>query len=116
MEDLEKKLLTGGKENKSKSVPVSSFPETLLASPLNVTACTGPVKLSPYDGKTNWEVISHRDGQSIRGARVTLDDPCELPCKSDIEKLRDGFQAFKAQHQNQEKRNFKCWGRGELGT
>ncbi|GFS70771.1 uncharacterized protein TNCV_498311 [Trichonephila clavipes] len=38
MEDLEKNLLTGGNENKSKSVPVSAFPETVLASPMSVTA------------------------------------------------------------------------------
>ncbi|GFV55765.1 uncharacterized protein TNCV_167511 [Trichonephila clavipes] len=56
MEDLEKKLLAGGNENKSKSVPVSAFQETVLASPVPVTAYTGPVKLSTYDGKTNWEV------------------------------------------------------------
>ncbi|GFW77834.1 uncharacterized protein TNCV_3404091 [Trichonephila clavipes] len=58
---------------------------------------------------------SHRDRHSIRGARVTLDAPCESPWKSDIEKLRDEFQAFKAQRQNQEKRNFKCWGCGGTG-
>ncbi|GFU50484.1 uncharacterized protein TNCV_2042841, partial [Trichonephila clavipes] len=56
MEDLEKKLLAGGNENKSKSVPVSAFPKPVLASPVPVTAFTGPVKLSTYDGKTNWEV------------------------------------------------------------
>ncbi|GFX49140.1 uncharacterized protein TNCV_5041341 [Trichonephila clavipes] len=43
---------------------------------------------------------SRRDRQSIRGARVNLDAPCESPWKSDIEKLRDEFQAFKAQRQN----------------
>ncbi|GFX53960.1 uncharacterized protein TNCV_1154911 [Trichonephila clavipes] len=58
---------------------------------------------------------SRRDLRSIRGARVNLDAPCESPRKSDIEKLRDEFQAFKAQRQNQEKRNFKCWGCGETG-
>ncbi|GFU49129.1 uncharacterized protein TNCV_573681 [Trichonephila clavipes] len=56
MEDLEKKLLAGGNENKSKSVPVSAFREPVLASPVPVTAFTGSVKLSTYDGKTNWEV------------------------------------------------------------
>ncbi|GFY22570.1 uncharacterized protein TNCV_2178311 [Trichonephila clavipes] len=40
---------------------------------------------------------SHQDCQSIRRARVTLDAPCESPWKSDIEKLRDEYQAFKAQ-------------------
>ncbi|GFT14133.1 uncharacterized protein TNCV_1208921 [Trichonephila clavipes] len=53
--------------------------------------------------------------QSIRGARVTLYAPCESPWKSDIEKLRNEFQAFKAQRENQEKRNFKCWGCGGTG-
>ncbi|GFX56200.1 uncharacterized protein TNCV_1631291 [Trichonephila clavipes] len=47
--------------------------------------------------------------QSIRGSRVTLDASCESPWKSDTEKLRDEFQAFKAQRQNQEKCNFKWW-------
>ncbi|GFS47179.1 uncharacterized protein TNCV_2053471 [Trichonephila clavipes] len=57
MEDLEKKLLAGGNENKSKSVPVCAFPEPVLNSPaVPVTTFTGPVKLSTYDGKTNWEV------------------------------------------------------------
>ncbi|GFU29436.1 hypothetical protein TNCV_418731 [Trichonephila clavipes] len=56
MEDLEKKLLGGGNEKKSKSVPVSAFPEPVLASPVPVTAFTGPVKLSTYGGETNWEV------------------------------------------------------------
>ncbi|GFY08156.1 uncharacterized protein TNCV_1355691 [Trichonephila clavipes] len=54
MEDLEKKLPAGGNEIKSKSVSVSAFPEPVLASP--VTVFTGPVKLSIYDGKMNWEV------------------------------------------------------------
>ncbi|GFW18192.1 uncharacterized protein TNCV_4007321 [Trichonephila clavipes] len=58
---------------------------------------------------------SRRDRQSIRGVRVTLDDLCESPWKSDIEKLRDEFQAFKAQRQNQDKCNFKCWGCGGTG-
>ncbi|GFX51121.1 uncharacterized protein TNCV_2734721 [Trichonephila clavipes] len=58
---------------------------------------------------------SRQDRQSIRAARVTIDAPCESPWKSDIEKLRDEFQAFKDQRQNQEKRNFKCWGCGVTG-
>ncbi|GFX06649.1 uncharacterized protein TNCV_382451 [Trichonephila clavipes] len=36
--------------------PVSVFPEPVLASPVPVTAFIGPVKLSTYDGKINWEV------------------------------------------------------------
>ncbi|GFV98192.1 retrovirus-related Pol polyprotein from transposon 412 [Trichonephila clavipes] len=55
---------------------------------------------------------SRRDRQSTRGAGVTLDAPCESPWKSDIEKLRDEFQALKDHRQNQEKRNFKCCGCG----
>ncbi|GFS95338.1 uncharacterized protein TNCV_2631361 [Trichonephila clavipes] len=58
---------------------------------------------------------SRRDHQFIRGARVTLDVPCESPWKSDIEKLRDEFQAFKVQCQNQEKSSFKCCGCGGTG-
>ncbi|GFV54132.1 uncharacterized protein TNCV_1027051 [Trichonephila clavipes] len=58
---------------------------------------------------------SRQDRQPLRGARGNLDAPYESPWKSDIEKLRDEFQAFKAQRQNQEKRNFKCWGCGGTG-
>ncbi|GFW28488.1 uncharacterized protein TNCV_4641511 [Trichonephila clavipes] len=58
---------------------------------------------------------SRRDRQSIRGARMTLDAPCESPWKSDIEKLRDEFPAVKVRRQNQEKRSFKCWGCGGTG-
>ncbi|GFT18379.1 hypothetical protein TNCV_3216481 [Trichonephila clavipes] len=56
VEDLEKKLQAGGNENKSTIVPVSAYPEPVLATSVPVTAFTGPVKLSTYDGKTNWEV------------------------------------------------------------
>ncbi|GFW14626.1 uncharacterized protein TNCV_1560891 [Trichonephila clavipes] len=56
MKDLEKKLLAGGNENKSKSVPVFAFPKHVLASRVPVTALTGSVKLSTYDGKRNWEI------------------------------------------------------------
>ncbi|GFY03687.1 transposon Ty3-I Gag-Pol polyprotein [Trichonephila clavipes] len=56
MEDLEKKLLAGGNENKSKSVHVSAFPEPVHASPVPVPASPVSVKLSIYDGKTNWEL------------------------------------------------------------
>ncbi|GFV45644.1 uncharacterized protein TNCV_2794701 [Trichonephila clavipes] len=56
MEDLEKKLLAGGNENKSKSVHVSTFPEPVLASAVPLPASPVSVKLSTYDGKTNWEV------------------------------------------------------------
>ncbi|GFW58964.1 uncharacterized protein TNCV_2830701 [Trichonephila clavipes] len=56
MEDFEKKILAGVNENKSKSVPVSAFPEPVLVSPVHATAFTGPVKLSTYDKRTNWEV------------------------------------------------------------
>ncbi|GFS57997.1 uncharacterized protein TNCV_3124741 [Trichonephila clavipes] len=40
---------------------------------------------------------SRRNSQSIQGARVTLDAPCESPWQSDIEKLRDEFQDLMAQ-------------------
>ncbi|GFY02090.1 uncharacterized protein TNCV_5099511 [Trichonephila clavipes] len=56
MNDLEKKLLSSGNENKHRSMPVPAFPEPVLASPVPETAFTGPVKLSTYDGKRSWEV------------------------------------------------------------
>ncbi|GFU86418.1 uncharacterized protein TNCV_1417701 [Trichonephila clavipes] len=49
----------------------------------------------------------------IREARVTLDVPCESPWKSDIEKLRDEFQALMAQCQNRRRRSITCWECGE---
>ncbi|GFT31364.1 uncharacterized protein TNCV_608061 [Trichonephila clavipes] len=58
MEDLEKKPLAGGNENKSRIVPVSAFPDPVLVSSVPVTAFTGQVKLSTYDGKTNWEIYN----------------------------------------------------------
>ncbi|GFV92954.1 hypothetical protein TNCV_1693471 [Trichonephila clavipes] len=164
MEDLKKKLLAGENENKSKIVPVSAFPEPVLACPLPVTAFTEILQglrtpanenktpenrrklagvclrsrkapqlgflrppsncvrnnlLTVFRGRPERggspEGSSRRDRQSAPGARVTLDAPCESPWKSDIEKLRDEFQSFKAQRQNQEKRNFKCWGCGGTG-
>ncbi|GFW97621.1 retrovirus-related Pol polyprotein from transposon 412 [Trichonephila clavipes] len=54
MEDLEKKLLAGGNENKSKSVCMCLL-EPVLASPVPVPASPISLKLSIYDGKTNWE-------------------------------------------------------------
>ncbi|GFV62883.1 uncharacterized protein TNCV_3319081 [Trichonephila clavipes] len=69
------------------------------------------------EGMGSPEGSTHQYRQSIRGARVTLDAPCESPWKSDIEKLRHEFQAFKAQRQNQENRKFKfcgCAGTGHL--
>ncbi|GFU12547.1 uncharacterized protein TNCV_4244731 [Trichonephila clavipes] len=127
MEDLEKKLLAGGNENKNQSVPVSAFPKPMLASPVPVTAFTGlyasdverlaDLAFSDHpatvrdaiclqyfvDGLKDGEIqkavriadvqdlksallyflkleataqASRRDRQSIRGARVTADEPC----------------------------------------
>ncbi|GFW80170.1 uncharacterized protein TNCV_460781 [Trichonephila clavipes] len=49
VEDLEKKLLACEKMNENKFVPTSAVP--VPASPVSV-------KLSTYDGKTNWEVYT----------------------------------------------------------
>ncbi|GFX79066.1 hypothetical protein TNCV_3913531 [Trichonephila clavipes] len=35
--------------------------------------------------------------------------------QEEIKKGQEAFQALVAQRQNQEKRNFKCWGCGETG-
>ncbi|GFX59385.1 uncharacterized protein TNCV_150931 [Trichonephila clavipes] len=79
MEDLEKKLLSDGNENKNKSMSVSAFPEPALASPVPVTAFTGPIKLLTYDGKTNWElyktqfpIISEANGWTEGGVKACL--------------------------------------------
>ncbi|GFT15457.1 uncharacterized protein TNCV_3264721 [Trichonephila clavipes] len=55
------------------------------------------------------------DRHSIREARVTLDAPCESPWKSDIEKLRNEFQALMAQRQNRRRSSITCWGCDESG-
>ncbi|GFS97536.1 uncharacterized protein TNCV_4263051 [Trichonephila clavipes] len=57
VEDLEKKLLAcGNTKNESKFVPVSLVP--MPAFPVLLTASPVSVKLSTYDGKTNWEVYN----------------------------------------------------------
>ncbi|GFU65991.1 uncharacterized protein TNCV_3458551 [Trichonephila clavipes] len=58
---------------------------------------------------------SRRDRQSIRGARVTADEPCESRLLKEMEKLKEEMQTVKAGISNQEKRNFKCWGCGRTG-
>ncbi|GFX85750.1 uncharacterized protein TNCV_2471521 [Trichonephila clavipes] len=58
---------------------------------------------------------SRRDRQSIRGARVTTDEPCESRLLKEMEKLKEDMQTIKAGISNQEKRNFKCWGCGGTG-
>ncbi|GFT72104.1 uncharacterized protein TNCV_2272111 [Trichonephila clavipes] len=59
--------------------------------------------------------VSRRDLHSIRGARVTVDEPCETRCIKKIEKLKEEMQALITQHQNHKKRNFKCWVCGGIG-
>ncbi|GFS97244.1 uncharacterized protein TNCV_715881 [Trichonephila clavipes] len=73
MEDLEKKLLAGRNENKSTIIPVSAFPEPVLATSVPVTAFTGPVKLSTYDGKTNWELAASLRGEAAEVLQTLLD-------------------------------------------
>ncbi|GFT62171.1 uncharacterized protein TNCV_251931 [Trichonephila clavipes] len=58
---------------------------------------------------------SRQDCQSIRGARVTADEPCESQLLKEMEKLKNGMKTIKAGISNQEKRNFKCWGCGGTG-
>ncbi|GFV56654.1 uncharacterized protein TNCV_4283171 [Trichonephila clavipes] len=58
---------------------------------------------------------SHRERQSIRGARLTADQPCEFRLLKEMEKLKEDMQTIKAGISNQEKRNFKCWGCGGTG-
>ncbi|GFW14937.1 uncharacterized protein TNCV_4658981 [Trichonephila clavipes] len=58
---------------------------------------------------------SRRDHQSIRGARVNADEPCESRLLKEMEKLKEEMQIIKAGISNQEKRIFKCWGCGGTG-
>ncbi|GFW88270.1 uncharacterized protein TNCV_820271 [Trichonephila clavipes] len=58
---------------------------------------------------------SRRDRHSIRGARVTADEPCESRLIKEMEKLKKEMQTIKAGISNQEKRNFKCRGCGGTG-
>ncbi|GFS96613.1 uncharacterized protein TNCV_3944001 [Trichonephila clavipes] len=53
---------------------------------------------------------SRKDRHSIRGVRVTADEPCESRLLKQMEKLKEEMQTIKAGILNQEKRNFKCWG------
>ncbi|GFT23546.1 uncharacterized protein TNCV_3510511 [Trichonephila clavipes] len=74
-----------------------------------------PKSVLLYDLKV--EVATQASGidrHSIREARVTLDTPCESPWKNDIDKLRNEFQALKAQGQSRRRRSITCWG-GESG-
>ncbi|GFU61674.1 uncharacterized protein TNCV_4522111 [Trichonephila clavipes] len=54
VDDLEKKLLVSRNKNESKILPSSPVPVSTSLVP--VTASTVSVKLSTYDGNTNWEV------------------------------------------------------------
>ncbi|GFX09596.1 uncharacterized protein TNCV_2029621 [Trichonephila clavipes] len=56
---------------------------------------------------------SRKDCHSIRGEKVTADEPCESRLLK--EKLKEEMQSIKAGISNQEKRNFKCWGCGGTG-
>ncbi|GFV24847.1 uncharacterized protein TNCV_883151 [Trichonephila clavipes] len=58
---------------------------------------------------------SRKDRHSIRGARVTADEPCESRLIKEMEKLKEEMQIIKAGISNQEKRNFKCWRCGGTG-
>ncbi|GFX72749.1 uncharacterized protein TNCV_4063441 [Trichonephila clavipes] len=58
---------------------------------------------------------SRRDRQSVRGARVTTDAPCESPWRKEIEKLREEIQDLMAQRQNLRRRRITCWGCGGAG-
>ncbi|GFX38333.1 uncharacterized protein TNCV_3813791 [Trichonephila clavipes] len=55
VENLEKKFLVCANKNESKILPSSPVP--VSTSPVPMTASTVSVKLSNYDGKTNWEVF-----------------------------------------------------------
>ncbi|GFT02340.1 uncharacterized protein TNCV_4624891 [Trichonephila clavipes] len=58
---------------------------------------------------------SRRDCQSIRGARMTADEPRESRLLKEMEKLKEEMKTIKAGISNQDKRNFKCWGCGGMG-
>ncbi|GFU07823.1 uncharacterized protein TNCV_3551471 [Trichonephila clavipes] len=58
---------------------------------------------------------SCRDNNSVRGARVTTDEPCESPWRKEIEKLREEIQDLMAERQNLRRRRIMCWGCGGAG-
>ncbi|GFV97090.1 uncharacterized protein TNCV_3526761 [Trichonephila clavipes] len=58
---------------------------------------------------------SRRDRQSIRGARVTADEPWESQLLKEMEKLKEEIKTINSGISNQEKRNFKCWRCGRTG-
>ncbi|GFS58382.1 uncharacterized protein TNCV_2475291 [Trichonephila clavipes] len=57
VENLEKKLLAGGNENKSKSVHVSAFPEPVLASPVPMTSSNCRPMTEKRAGKEAAEIL-----------------------------------------------------------
>ncbi|GFT72105.1 hypothetical protein TNCV_2272121 [Trichonephila clavipes] len=62
VEDLEKKLLDPGNvTNESKFVPAAPVHVPSSAVPLTVSPVS--VKLSTYDGKTNWEGYTRLNSQ-----------------------------------------------------
>ncbi|GFW27973.1 uncharacterized protein TNCV_768531 [Trichonephila clavipes] len=58
---------------------------------------------------------SRKDRHSIRGVRVTADEPCESRLLKEMEKLKEEMQTIKAGISNQEKRDYKCLGCGGTG-
>ncbi|GFY27874.1 uncharacterized protein TNCV_243391 [Trichonephila clavipes] len=53
---------------------------------------------------------NRRDHQSIRGARVTSDAPCESPWEKEIDKLREEIQDLMTYRQNLRKHRITRWG------
>ncbi|GFX07204.1 retrovirus-related Pol polyprotein from transposon 412 [Trichonephila clavipes] len=95
VEDLEKKLLAyGNTKNESKFVPVSSVP--MPASPVSV-------KLSTYDGKTNWETLpdtkrlnlnSLYNAVDLRFGQKYFKDYARLQMRTRLQKTGESLQEY----------------------
>ncbi|GFU80973.1 uncharacterized protein TNCV_1277191 [Trichonephila clavipes] len=101
-EDLEKKLLAcGNTKNESKFVPVSSV--YMPASPVPLNASPVSVKLSTYDGKTNWETLPDTERLNLNYLYNALDlrfgqkyskEYARLQMKTRLQKTGESLQEY----------------------
>ncbi|GFY08217.1 uncharacterized protein TNCV_1356281 [Trichonephila clavipes] len=101
-EDLEKKLLAcGNTKNESKFEPVSSV--SMPASPVPLNASPVSVKLSTYDGKTNWETLPDTERLNLNSLYNSLDlrfgqkyskEYARLQMKTRLQKTGESLQEY----------------------
>ncbi|GFX18203.1 uncharacterized protein TNCV_4305051 [Trichonephila clavipes] len=98
---IEKKLLAGGNKNKSKIVHNSQVP--VPVSPVTLTASPVSVKMSTYEGKTNWEtppVTEHLylnslyNTRDLRFSQKYSKDYARLQMKTRLQKNGENLQEY----------------------